>query len=273
MPANDIKQLLNKYNIHPSKGLGQNFLCDETAFKKIIEAASPLKDDLVLEIGPGIGNLTVKLAQKAKKVIIIEKDQRMAAILEETLRGFNNIEIIQEDILRVEDSVVGSQKYKVVANLPYYITSPVIRKFLESANPPEQMVLMVQKEVAQRICSKPPNMSLLAVSVQFYANPAIISYVSKKSFWPSPMVDSAIIKISEIKNKPIADREQFFRIVKAGFTQPRKQLINNLSKGLKIDKEKIKKILLENNILPNQRAETLTIESWLKLTKRFKITI
>ncbi|MFQ6049468.1 MAG: ribosomal RNA small subunit methyltransferase A, partial [Candidatus Paceibacterales bacterium] len=155
---------------------------------------------------------------------------------------------------------------------PYYITSPVIRKFLESKKPPKLMVLMVQKEVAQRICAHPPNMSLLAVSVQFYAKPEIISFVSKKSFWPQPEVDSAILRISQIcTNLPQINTNLFFKVVKVGFSHPRKQLINNLSQGLKLDKEKVKNWLLKNGIESKQRAETLAIKDWLKLTKNLKI--
>ncbi len=170
------------------------------------------------------------------------------------------------------------KNYKIIANLPYYIASPVIRKFLESENQPKFMVLMVQKEVAQRICAKPPDMTLLSASVQFYAKPKIVSYVSKNCFWPAPKVDSAIIKIIPHASFPLFPRkresrkfsELFFKIVKAGFSHPRKQLINNLSKGLEIDKEKIKTWLSKNGIQPIQRAETLNVEDWLKLTKSLK---
>jgi 16S rRNA (adenine1518-N6/adenine1519-N6)-dimethyltransferase len=164
-----------------------------------------------------------------------------------------------------------------VANLPFYLTAPVIRKFLESDCQPKEMILMVQKEVGQRICAKPPDMNLLAVSVQFYAEPKIISYISKKSFWPQPKVDSAIIKITPLGLSEIStivrllDRDLFFRIVKAGFSQPRKQILNNLSKKLKLNKEEVKSWLLKNNIQPGQRAETLTIKDWINLTKSLKI--
>ena len=164
-----------------------------------------------------------------------------------------------------------------MANIPYYITSPVIRKFLESENQPEIMVLMIQKEVAQRICSKPPKMNLLAISVQFYSNPKIISYVSKSCFWPKPKVDSAIIKLNVEKEKPKVDRKLFFKIVKAGFSHPRKQLVNNLfselvlgsENKLKLEKEKVKLWLLKNKIKPEQRAQTLEIKDWEKLAKSF----
>ncbi len=271
-----IKNLLKKHKIRPSKWLGQNFLIDKSVIKKVIKAAELCPEDIILEIGPGIGAITQELAKRAKKIIAVEKDPKMCKILEETLKDFKNVKIINKDILKyqiakrslglVYDS--KNQKYKVVANLPFYITAPVIRKFLESNNPPQEMILIVQKEVAQRICSKPPKMNLLAVSVQFYSKAKIISYISKKSFWPQPKVDSAILKISAF-NRPRKSvfNQRFFRIVKDGFSQPRKQLANNLSNSLKLNKEQIKLWLFKNNIQPSQRAETLTIKDWFKLTK------
>ena len=266
-----IKNLLKKYQTQPLKRFGQNFLVDKSVLKKIVESADLRSKDIVLEIGPGIGTLTREIAKRVKKVISIEKDQKMIEILKETLTGFKNVKIIQGDVLKINPKyyILNTKSYKIVANLPYYIVSPVIRKFLETENRPKLMILMVQKEVAKRICSKPPEMSLLAVSVQFYAKPEIISFVSKESFWPQPKVDSAIIKIFPFKRARSVLTRLFFRIVKAGFSQPRKQLANNLSKGLKLDKEKIKKWLLENKIKPIQRAETLKIKDWVKLTKSF----
>jgi len=279
-----IKNLLKKYQTCLSKRFGQNFLIDKKVIKKIITTANLGANDIILEIGPAIGNLTIELAKKVKRVVAVEKDPRMAEILKETLKDFNNVEIIQGDILKskllnskfqapnprqIPNSKSKIPKnYKVVANLPYYIVAPVIRKFLETENQPKEMVLMVQKEVAQRICAKPPKMSILAVSVQFYAKPEIISFVSKKSFWPSPKVDGAIIKIipKKLLVKP-GLANLFFRIVRAGFSQPRKQILNNLSNMLKLKKEKVKAWLLKNNIQPNQRAETLIIEDWIALTK------
>ena len=279
MRLEEIKRLLKKYNIRPSRRLGQNFLVDEKIFSKIIETANLSENDVVLEVGPGIGSLTVELAKRVKKVIAVEKDQDLVRILNNELRikNIKNVEIIKGDILKIGNwkLEIGNFSYKVVANLPYYITSPVIRHFLESVEvKPQQMILMVQKEVAQRICAKPPKMSILAVSVQFYAKPEIISFVSKKSFWPQPKVDSAIIKIASRQFGVLVSRqfrERFFRIVKAGFSQPRKQLINNLAEKLKMDKEKVKNWLLKNNIQPTQRAETLTIKDWINLAKGFKI--
>jgi len=273
-----IKNLLKKYLARPEKRLGQHFLVDEKVLRKIIREADLKEKDIVLEIGPGIGNLTQELAKRVKKVVAIEKDPKMVRILNNELR-IKNIEIIQGDILKIPDfRFIIHNSYKVVANLPFYLTAPVIRKFLEAENPTKEMILMVQKEVAQRICAKPPDMNLLAVSVQFYSKPEIISFVSKKSFWPQPKVDTAIIKITPRQPASYRNevsgagfRERFFRIVKAGFSQPRKQLINNLSKGLKIEREKVKNWLLKNKIKPTQRAETLSLKDWSFLTKSFSL--
>ena len=264
----EVKDLLKKHGAKPSRGLGQNFLVNKSVLSTIIEASEIKKDDLILEVGPGMGILTKELSALAKKVISVEKDNKMIEILKETvLKESDNIEVLNEDILKYQPP---SQKYKIVANIPYYLTSPLIRKFLETENPPSLMVLMIQKEVAQRICSKPPKMSLLAVSVQVYANSKIISYVKKGSFWPSPKIDSAIIKISDIKNSNLDfDKNTFFKILKAGFSQPRKQLGNNLSTSLKIEREKINQWLLKNNIKPTQRSETLSVKDWQLLTKSF----
>jgi 16S rRNA (adenine1518-N6/adenine1519-N6)-dimethyltransferase len=240
-------------------------------------------------VGPGIGTLTQELAKNAEKVIAVEKDKTMIKILEETIKDYKNIEIINADILKIfnlqfpfeptaiprrdlfnQISISQFSNYKVVANIPYYLTSPLIRKFLESDSPPQEIILMVQKEVAQRICSKPPNMSLLAVSVQFYADVKIISYVSKNCFWPSPKVDSAIIKITPHFSADAGLLQKtFFKIVKAGFSHPRKQLAGNLSKMLKIDKKQADAILIKNDIDPKQRAETLSIKNWKILCGSF----
>jgi len=264
-----IKNLLKKYNIYPSKILGQNFLISKEVLEKILDAANLKSKDVVLEIGPGIGTLTKELAKKAKQVIAIEKDSKMIKILKETLRDLKNIELIQEDILKYDFK--SQVPYKIVANLPYYITSPVLRKFLESDFKPKEMILMVQKEVAQRIVALAPDMNLLAISVQFFAKPEIISFVSKNCFWPKPKVDSAIIRLKVTGNRLEVDKDLFFKIVRAGFAQPRKQLANSLSNELKLEKEKVRNWLKENEIKPERRAETLDIKDWIKLTKSIKI--
>ena len=270
-----IKELLAKYQAKPSKGLGQNFLVDQNVLNKIVAVSNIQPDDIIIEVGPGLGTLTKELAQKAKQVFAVEKDETMIEVLKETLADFKNVQVINGDILKLDLSpYILKGEYKVVANIPYYLTSPLIRKFLESEKQPQEMVLMLQKEVAKRICSKPPQMSLLAVSVQFYAEPKIISYVPKGCFWPSPKIDSAIIKIVPQKKYDLAP-DLFFKIVKAGFSQPRKQLVNNLTTlnspdGVKLTKEQISSWLLENKIKPSQRSETLNISDWVNLAKSFK---
>lgn len=266
-----VKKFLKKHKIRPLKRLGQNFLIDKRVIKKIIQASNLCSEHTILEIGPGIGAITRELAKNTKKVIAMEKDPKMVEILKETLEDFKNVEIVQGDVLKIEPKTyhLKPKTYKIIANLPFYITAPCIRKFLEKDNPPQEMILIVQKEVAQRICARTGKMNLLAVSVQFYAKPKIISFISKKSFWPSPKVDGAILKIPT-PSTPSISGVDFFRIVKAGFSQPRKQLANNLSKGLKINKQKVQELLLKINIQPSQRAETLSISQWIKLTEMLK---
>jgi len=263
-----LKEILRKYRAFPIKRLGQNFLIDKNVLKKIVDAAELSKKDVVLEVGPGIGNLTIELAKRAKKVIAVEKDKRMVEILKERLKeeGIENVETFNEDILKFLPSFEPKTPYKVVANIPYYLTSRLIRNLLEIKRKPRLIVLMVQKEVAQRICAKPPKMNLLAVSVQFYAKPEIVAFAPRSSFWPRPKVDSAILKISPFKLRGQKfKKDLFFKIVKAGFCQPRKQLINSLAKGLKKNKKIIRDWLLICGISPEKRAEALSIEDWKKL--------
>jgi 16S rRNA (adenine1518-N6/adenine1519-N6)-dimethyltransferase len=240
-----------------------------------VTAADLSDQDLVLEIGPGLGSLTQALAQKAKRVVAIEKDPRLIPLLMDNLKGFDNIEIIQGDALKIfnfqlpilnQFSITNSQKYRVVANLPYYAATHIIRQFLEAENPPELMVLLLQKEVAQRISARPPKMSLLAVSVQLYADVKIIGSVSKKSFWPKPKVDGAIIKLKTQSVKRKVNEKLFFEIVRAGFSQPRKQLLNNLSQGLNLSREKVVIWLEQSKISPQRRPADLSLSNWLALT-------
>jgi 16S rRNA (adenine1518-N6/adenine1519-N6)-dimethyltransferase len=268
-----VEKTLKDYRISPIKRLGQNFLIDKKVLKKIVEAAEISEKDVVLEVGSGIGNLTIELAKSAKKVIAVEKDKRMVEILKENLKNFKNVEIIEGDIREIIWAIVKniSRGYKIVANIPYYLTSHLIRNFLELKNKPKLIVLMVQKEVAQRICAKPPKMNLLAVSVQFYAKPKIVSYVSKNCFLPRPKVDSAIIKIKPMTDvdRGLINADLFFKIVKAGFSHPRKQLINNFSKNFEFDKMKIENWLLKNKICPKKRAQEISLKEWTKLVKNF----
>ncbi|OHA64631.1 MAG: ribosomal RNA small subunit methyltransferase A [Candidatus Wildermuthbacteria bacterium RIFCSPLOWO2_01_FULL_48_29] len=261
-----VKEILAKHGIRPSKGLGQNFLIDRGAIRKLVAASSIQSNDTILEIGPGIGTLTQELAQLAKKVISVEKDAKMIEILRETLSEFKNIEIIHGDALK-SNYKLPATNYKLVSNLPYYITAPTIRKFLEASKAkPYSMTLIVQKEVAQRICAKPPKMSILAASVQVYATPKIISYIKKTAFWPKPKVDAAILQITPFPQPYSIDFPKFFTVVKAGFKQPRKQLVNNLSAGFGLSREKTEQWLCSNDIEPARRAETLSVQDWINLT-------
>jgi len=258
MNITKLKEILKKYNLAPNKKLGQSFLIDNNIVDKVIKTADISEQDTILEIGTGLGTLTKELAKKAKKVITIEKDKGIIEILKKILKDYENIEIIHGDILKT--TKLDIKDYKIVSNLPYYITSPVIRMFLESDNQPQEMILIIQKEVAQRICAKQTRMNLLAISVQFYSQPKIIHYISKNCFWPRPKVDSAIIRISNIK-KPETDPKKFFKLVKAGFSSPRKQLANNLEK-LGISREEIKNTLTQCDLSHQARAENLSIEDW-----------
>jgi len=268
----NLKKQLKEHGIHPLKRLGQNFLINDKAADKFIEALQLSKEDIVVEVGSGTGFLTKKLSQRAKMVIAIEKDEKMAEISKENLGDVKNIKFIKGDVLKEADEEISRlSSYKLCGNIPYYITSALIRKFLECRKKPESMVLIIQKELAKRITASPPKMSMLAVSVQFYSKPKTITYVSKKNFWPSPKVDSAILRIADI-NSEISEsyRDSFFKLVKAGFSHPRKKILNNLLKVLKLNKEEIKLQLVKNDMDPDRRAETLNIEEWKRLTKSFK---
>lgn len=266
-----IKDIFKRHGLKPAKRFGQNFLVDKKAVRQIVDAAQLTDQDTVLEIGPGLGVITQELAQRAKKIIAVEKDQKMVEILKETLRDYNNIEIINADIRMLNEGC--STSFKIVGNLPFYLTAPVIRQFLEAENQPEFMTLMVQKEVGQRICAKPPEMNLLAVSVQIYAEPKILAYIPRGSFWPEPKVDAALIKITP-HAKPLLIKKEimnFFKIVKDGFSQPRKQLLNNFSKNMTLNKQQTGEWLSQNGIAPERRAETLSVGDWINLTKSFII--
>lgn len=275
MKLNDgeIKNLLREKKIHLHKHWGQNFLFSFLFLQKILEAADLKDEDVVLEIGAGLGNLTFELAEKVKRVIAIEKDKRLVEILKELAKEKRvfNLQIICGDILKklkyLEKKILPAD-YKVVANIPYYLTSRLLKNILQLKNKPLLIVLTVQKEVAERICAKPPKMNLLAISVQFYAEAKIIGYISKKFFWPQPKVDSAIIKIVPKKVSFSKNFERlFFKIVRVGFSHPRKQLINNLSKCFDFDKNEIREWLLKNQIGVNKRAENLSLEEWQRLIK------
>jgi len=264
----NIKKTLKAFGAHTKKDLGQHFLIDEKALDKIVETANLTKEDKVLEIGPGMGILTRELCKRAGEVTAIELDTTMLTVVKTACIKYSNLRVENQDILKFDTSKLG--RYKVVSNLPYYITSAVIRMCLEAENKPEEMVFLVQREVAERIAAKPSRMSILAVSVQFYGDPQIIAVVPRTSFFPAPKVDSSILKI-KVYREPIfkVERKLFFRIVRAGFSEKRKQLINSLSGGLKLDREVTEDWLKRAKVNPQARAESLTMEDWHNLYKSY----
>lgn len=256
--------------IIPFKKFGQNFLIDGVVLKKIIAFCALSQRDVVLEIGPGMGALTKEIAPRAKKIIAVEKDRRIVPLLKENLSSLKNLKIIEEDILKIKAESLGLPKnYKIIANLPYNISLFVIRKFLEGKNPPRLMILMVQKEVAQKICSKKSSLPKLAI--EFYAKPKILFYVKKDAFWPKPKVDGAVIEIKDIENKARqCDENLFFSVIKAGFLFPRKTILNNLSFGLKLERETIEKMLSKMNIRKDIRPENIDLKEWINLSLECK---
>jgi len=260
----DIKRTLKAYGAYTRKELGQHFLVDPEALQSIVDAAALTMEDRVVEVGPGMGVLTNELCKKAKEVIALEFDKAMIAIVKTSCIKCTNLRVENVDVLKYDTSQLGV--YKLVANLPYYITSAVLRLFLEAQNKPEEMVVLVQREVAERICAKPSRMSILAISVQFYGNPQIVEVVPRTSFFPAPKVDSAILRIKVYK-RPLFDVDSalFFRIVKAGFGEKRKQLINSLSGGLKLNRETTELLLKEAGIGVIRRAESLAMLDWYNL--------
>lgn len=270
------KRLLRQFHLKAKKGLGQHFLVDESVLKLITSAAELAPTDVVVEVGPGLGILTKELAGQAGWVITVEVDRHLATILRQTLASLPNITIINDDILALTPAdllqkgklppTASPPKYKVVANLPYYITSPVLRHFLEASAKPQIMVVMVQKEVAEAIVAPPGQMSVLSVSVQYYGEPTIVGYVPAQCFYPAPEVDSAILRV-KVYPEPVVpvDNKSFFELVRAGFTASRKQLGNSLAQGLGLPKTEVLSLLEAANILPQRRAETLTIDEWARL--------
>lgn len=274
------RKMLRRHNIRAKKGLGQNFLIDDSVLETIINAADLKPADTVIEVGPGLGLMTGELAKRAGWVIAIELDTRLADILHENLH-YDNIVVLNQDVLGTDPAKLlqgrapgfppAFNSYKVVANLPYYITQPVIRHFLEAPVKPETMVIMVQKEVAEVICAGPGQRSVLSIAVQFYGNPAIIANVPATSFFPEPNVDSAVVKIDVFKEPPVAvdNVDAFFKLVRAGFKAARKQVVNSLSQGLGLPRPAIQQMLSRSEIDPQRRAETFTLEEWAALFKVF----
>jgi 16S rRNA (adenine1518-N6/adenine1519-N6)-dimethyltransferase len=266
------------------KGLGQHFLVNSAVLKTITRGAGLSPRDLVIEIGPGMGVLTRELVTQCGYVIAVELDPRMIELLHPTLSTYQNFSLIQQDILKLEPqdlieqeksrfpaTLADPSQYKLVANLPYYITQPIIRHFCEARLKPQVMVIMVQKEVARNIVANPGDLSIMAVSVQFYGRPQIVGSVPASNFYPTPRVDSAILKITFYPGPPVdvTSPKSFFKIVRAGFCAARKQLANSLAQGLDIPKAEVLSLVQKAGIDPQKRAETLSLEDWARLEKIF----
>lgn len=272
LPLN-IPALLRQFNLYAKKSLGQNFLVDEGALEKVAAAAELNPDDEVLEIGPGLGSLTRHLAQAARRVVAVELDDALLPALTHVLRPFSNVQIVSGDILALSpSSFFLHPAYKVVANIPYYITSAVVRHLLEAEARPAVMVLTMQREVAERICAAPGDMSLLAVSVQFYAEPRTVARIPAGAFFPKPEVDSAVLRLAARAQPAVAvpNVDDFFRVVKAGFSQKRKQLRNSLSGGLRLEPTAVDDWMGRAGLDPKRRAETLTLEEWGALANEMR---
>ncbi len=264
----NIQPLLKKYHIHPKKSLGQNFLVEPAGLMKVIHAAELSGSEEVLEIGAGLGSLTYLLAQTSALVTAVEIDNRMLEPLADALKPFSNVKIVPGDILELDPSTLTRQEnYVVVANIPYYITSAIIRHLLEADLKPSRVILTIQKEVAQRILARDGKMSLLSLSVFVFGEPEIAATIPAGSFFPSPDVDSAVLRI-RLHPEPLihtSQLNQFFKLAHAGFGQKRKTLRNSLSAGLNLPASETEARLLEAGIEPSRRAETLSITEWASL--------
>ena len=270
IPPLNAEALLKRYHLRAHKGLGQNFLQDPQALEDIVSAADIQPTDTVLEIGPGLGSLTRYLAVSAQKVVAVELDENLIQPLKDVLTPYQNVRLIQGDILKLSPKdLISEDDYLVVANIPYYITSAVIRHLLESELKPRRIVLTIQKEVAQRICAQPGHLSLLALSVQVYGQPRIAVHIPANAFFPAPKVDSAVLVVDIFSVPKVKENnlDRFFKLIKAGFSQKRKTLRNSLSSGLHISTTNAAELLTRANIDPQRRAETLSIEEWELLTE------
>lgn len=272
-----IREIKERYGFKLSKSLGQNFLTDKHIIDKIIDATEISQEDLVIEIGPGIGVLTAEAAERAQKVTAIELDKNLIPILEDTLGDFDNVEIINQDVLKTDLNKIisesGCQKARIIGNLPYYITTPIIMAILEGGVKAESITIMMQKEVADRIKAKPGTKAYgaLSVAVQYYCTVQTVAIVPKEVFYPVPKVDSAVLRLDIRKDKPVEliEERMFFRCIKAGFGQRRKTLSNSLMGIGDVTKEEVKEALLCVGIDEKRRAETLSLDEFANLANHF----
>jgi 16S rRNA (adenine1518-N6/adenine1519-N6)-dimethyltransferase len=270
-----VREVLDRYGFTFSKGLGQNFLIDGNIVRKIVRSADIGKDDYVLEIGPGMGTLTEELALNAKKVIALEIDERLRPVLAETLDPYDNVEVVYGDVLKLPlreiiEEKCGGQPVKVVANLPYYVTTPIIGRLIEEELPLQSISVMVQKEVADRMVAKPhtKDYGSLTLFVGFYTEPQIMMKVPKTVFMPQPKIDSSVIRLNVKEDLPDTNRDSYFKLVRAAFSKRRKTLINALSTyGLEADKEEIREALRRAGIEETVRGEDLHMDDYIRLAR------
>jgi 16S rRNA (adenine1518-N6/adenine1519-N6)-dimethyltransferase len=264
-----VPSMLKDYGLKPQKGLGQNFLVDDIYLEKIVHAGGVQKTDTILEIGAGLGSLTRYLAASAGEVVAVEIDKNLFPALKKVSKPFDNVRLILGDFMEMDiTELMTVDGYKVVANIPYYLTSNLIRRLMESHVKPELTVLTVQKEVAQRICAGPGKLSLLALGVQVYGNPSIAFTIPKGAFFPVPQVDSATLVVEHFSQPRILPErlDNFFLLAKAGFTQKRKMLHNALAGAPDINHEQALDMLSKAGIEPERRAQTLNLQEWDALT-------
>jgi 16S rRNA (adenine1518-N6/adenine1519-N6)-dimethyltransferase len=278
------REWLQQYDLRTRKSLGQHFLINAGILHNIIQTAALAPEDIVLEVGPGLGVLTRELVKKAGWVIAVELDSKLSEMLQQSLASCPNVSVINKDILEVEplelirqesikfpQALAGQKGFKLVANLPYYITAPILRHFCEAELKPQEMVVMVQKEVAKNITAQPGELGILAISVQYYGKPQIAGYVPAGNFFPAPKVDSAILKITFYDRPPfeVTSEKSFFEIVRAGFCAARKQIGNSLAQGLAMPKPEVLSLLERAEVAQQRRAETLSLEEWARLERVF----
>ena len=273
--AAEARALLRQHGLRPRKSLGQHFLVDTRVLHRIVRAAHLTPADTVVEVGPGLGVLTRVLARNAGRVIAVEADVGLASALQDAMGGTGNVIVVDGDILQLEPGSLVSAAhdeaaappYKVVANIPYYITSPILRHFLEATVRPAAMVVMVQKEVGEAIVARPGRMSMLGLTIQFYGKPSLVCRVPARSFYPPPKVESVVLHILPWQEPPVqvSDRGRFFAVARAGFAAPRKQLRNSLSQGLSVSPVEAADILDKAGIDSQRRPATLSIEEWARL--------
>jgi 16S rRNA (adenine1518-N6/adenine1519-N6)-dimethyltransferase len=274
--SRSVPALLRAHGLRPLKRLGQNFLVDPVALGRIVDAAGLGDTDAVVEVGAGVGNLTRLLAERARQVLAVEVDERLVELLREEVADLPNVSVLYGDVLGVSDFGFPHLGYVVVGNLPYYITSAVLRHFLEDRPRPSRLIVTVQREVAQRIVAGPGDMSLLAVSVQFYGRPEIVARIPAGAFYPTPQVDSAVLRIAvapapRLALPPGIEERDFFQVVRAGFSQKRKTLRNSLSGGLRLPRGEVEAALRRAGVDPRRRAETLSLEEWARLVEELPI--